>query len=363
VRLPRIKNVHNPIVLPGNRIVLGLLQYGVAAEIEDDDTGSIERIISLMDGTRDVSGICAGVAETHPNLDPESVREAVADLVAGGFVEDAGAPLPAGFTERDAARYETPRHFYAWIDDTPRSSPFEVQARLANSSVALLGLGGTGTSVAAGLVASGVGSLHCADFDEVEEANLCRQLLYSEHDVGAPKVRRAVDRLRASNSSVTVTGADLRATGADDIAELMTGSDVFVLCADTPQPDIMRWTNEAALRTGTPWYFALYTGPMAVTGGFVPGETGCWECMNRDHLAQPHVRDGRHLFAEPRKHAVVAASANVTGHLCALEVTYHLAGLPTQVQGRILHWNFARWDHQYFIDVHRHPDCPACGTP
>ena len=363
MRLPRIKNVHNPIVLPGNRIVLGRLQYGVAAEIEDDDTGSIERIISLMDGTRDVSGICAGVAETHPNLDPESVREAVADLVAGGFVEDAGAPLPAGLTERDAARYETPRHFYAWIDDTPRSSPFEVQARLANSSVALLGLGGTGTSVAAGLVASGVGSLHCADFDEVEEANLCRQLLYSEHDVGAPKVRRAVDRLRASNSSVTVTGADLRATGADDIAELMTGRDVFVLCADTPQPDIMRWTNEAALRTGTPWYFALYTGPMAVTGGFVPGETGCWECMNRDHLAQPHVRDGRHLFAEPRKHAVVAASANVTGHLCALEVTYHLAGLPTQVQGRILHWNFARWDHQYFIDVHRHPDCPACGTP
>jgi molybdopterin-synthase adenylyltransferase len=363
VLLPRIKNVHSPTVLPGNRIILGLMQYGVAAEIEDDDAGSVERILSLMDGTRDVDGICAGVAETHPNLDPASVREAVADLVAGGFVEDAGAPLPDGFTERDAARYESPRHFFAWVDDSPRSSPFEVQARLKRSSVALLGLGGTGTSVAAGLVASGVGSLHCADFDTVEEANLCRQLLYGEPDVGAPKVERALARLRAANSSVTVTGEELRVAGADDVASLMRGRDVFVLCADTPQPDIMRWTNEAALRTGTPWYFALYTGPMAVTGGFVPGETGCWECMNTDHLEQEFIRDGRQIFSEARAHAVVAASANVTGHLCALEVTYHLGGLAPQVRGRVLHWNFARWDHQYFIDVVRHRDCPACGTP
>ena len=363
MRLPRIKNVHNPTVLPGNRIIMGLMQYGVAAEVQDDDAGSIERILTLMDGTRDLDGICAGVAETHPNLDPESVREAVDEFVAGGFVEDAAAPLPEGFTERDAARYETPRHFYSWIDTTPRSSPFEIQARLKNSSVALLGLGGTGTSVAAGLVASGVGTLHCADFDEVEEANLCRQLLYTEHDIGAPKVKRAVDRLRASNSTVTVTGEDLRVTGPDDIADLMTGRDVFVLCADTPQTVIMRWTNEAALRTNTPWYYALYTGPMAVTGGFVPGSTGCWECMHSEYLELEYARDGRRIFPDARKHAVVAATANVTGHLCALEVIYHLGGLPTQVQGRVLHWNYARWDHQYFIDVPRRPDCPACSTP
>lgn len=361
--LPRIKNVHSPTVLPGNRIILGLMQYGVAAEVEDDDHGSVERILSLMDGTRDVAGICAGVAETHPAIDPDSVRDAVADLIAGGFVEDAGAPLPSGLTEREAARYASPRHFFAWVDDTPRGSPFEVQARLKSSSVALLGLGGTGTSVAAGLVASGIGSLHCADFDVVEEPNLSRQLLYVERDIGAPKVRRAVERLRAANSAVTVTGEELRATCADDIAGLMAGRDVFVLCADTPQPDIMRWTNEAALRTGTPWYFALYTGPMVVTGGFVPGETGCWACLHRDFLAEESVRDGRRIFAEPRAHAVVAASANVTGHLCALEVTYHLGGLTSQVRGRVLHWNLARWDHQYFIDVERYPDCPACGTP
>lgn len=362
MRRPRIKDVHCPIVLPGNRITMGLKQYGVAAEL-DDDTGAIERILTLMDGTRDRDGIRAGVAVTHPGVDPESVDEAVDDLVAAGFAEDAAASLPHGLTEREAARYAAPRQFYAWIDDTPRASPYEVQARLKDASVAVLGLGGTGSAVAQGLVASGVGAVHCVDFDVVEEPNLCRQLLYTEREVGGSKVKHAVERLRAMNSLVEVTGEERRASGAADIAELMAGRDAFVLCADTPQPDIMRWTNAAALRAGVPWFTALYTGPMAVVAGYVPGETGCWACGRRDFDAQEHVRDGRKLLGGRRPQAVVPASANVTGQLCALEVVYHLGGLPTQVRGRILHWNLGRWDHQYFVDVRRYEDCPSCGTP
>ena len=359
---PRIKDVHCPIALPGNRITVGLKQYGVAADIEDE-TGAIERILTLMDGTRDRDGIRAGVTETHPHVDPDSVDEAVDDLVAAGFAEDAAAPLPPNLTEREAARYAAPRHFYAWIDGTPRESPYEVQSRLKKSRVTLLGLGGTGSAVAQGLVASGVGALHCADFDLVEEPNLSRQLLYAEQDIGGPKVKHAIDRLRTMNSLVDVTGEERRVHGTADVVELMAGRDAFVLCADTPHPDIMRWTNAAALATGTPWFMALYTGPMAVVAGYVPGETGCWACGHRDLEAQEHVRDGRKLLTGRRPQAVVPASANVTGQLCALEVVYHLTGLPTQVRGRMLHWNLGRWDHQYFVDVPRYPDCPACGTP
>ena len=360
---PQIKNVHSPFSLPGNRIIIGLMQYGVAAELLDDDERTIERLLVLMDGTRDVEAICADLATTHPGVSPESVREVIDELTSAGFVEDGGAGLPAGITEREAARYASPRHYYGWIDGTPRSSPYEVQARLKRSSVALLGLGGTGSAVATGLVASGVGSLHCADFDLVEEANLCRQLLYAERDVGASKVKRAVERLRAMNSLVSVTGEELHAGSADDVASLMAGRDVFVLCADEPLPDIMRWTNEAALRTGTPWFMALYTGPMAVVGSYLPGGTGCWECLQRQEDQRDAHTGDRMLFPGIRANAVVAASANVSGQLCALEVIYHLGGLPTQAAGRILHWNFANWEHQYFIDIPRYADCPSCGEP
>jgi hypothetical protein len=47
--------------------------------------------------------------------------------------------------------------------------------------------------------------------------------------------------------------------------------------------------------------------------------------------------------------------------LCALELTYHLGGLPTQVRGRVYRHNLARWDHHYFVDVPWFTDCAACG--
>ncbi|MFG1945772.1 TOMM precursor leader peptide-binding protein [Nonomuraea sp. NPDC048826] len=360
MRMPRVKRVHRPMLLPDNRIMIGLMQYGVAAELQDDEEAGIERLLVLMDGTRTVDRICAEFAETHPGVDGQSVREVIGTLVDGGFVEDAGAPLPDNVSPREAIRYEPARNFFAWIDSVPRSSPYEIQSRFKEARVGLLGIGGTGSAVAAGLVSSGVGALHIADFDRVEESNLTRQLLYSEREIGALKVDSAVARLRAMNSLVDVTGSDIKATGPDDVVALMEGRDVFVLCADEPQPDIMLWTNEAAQRTGTPWFISFYTGPMAVVGSFIPGETGCWCCLKRREDQREHNAHGRSL-TEERPNAVIAASANVSGHLCALEVLYHVAGLPAQTRGRIFHWNYAMWDHSYSIDVPRDPDCPACG--
>ncbi|WP_146228067.1 PqqD family protein, partial [Micromonospora sp. S4605] len=132
---PRVKSVHEPYVLPGNRLIIGLMQYGVAAEIQDDEDGTIARLLTLLDGTRDVAQVCADLAVTHPGLAEESVREVVDQLIEQGFIEDAAAPLPEGFTAGDAARYDRARHFYSWIDTTPRQSPYDPQARIGRARV------------------------------------------------------------------------------------------------------------------------------------------------------------------------------------------------------------------------------------
>jgi bacteriocin biosynthesis cyclodehydratase domain-containing protein len=358
---PRVKSVHAPFTLSNQRIIIGLMHYGVAAEIEDDERGSIAHLLTLLDGTRTMDDICADFAVTHPEVGSDSVRDVIQDLVDQGFIEDAAAPIPDDLTEARAARYESVRHFFDWIDITPRSSPYEAQQRLSRSRVVLLGLGGTGTAVAAGLVASGIGSLHCVDFDAVSEANLTRQLLYTEADVGRPKVKVAVERLRAMNSGAAVTGEECQVGSADDVERLMAGCNAFVLCADEPEHSIQEWTNEAALRTGTAWFMSFYTGPMTVVGSFLPQQTGCYTCMWRRESAREVYADATPLIG-PRPNAVIAASANVSGHLCSLEVLYFLAGLPQQVPGRIFHHNFANWDHHYFVEVSRDPECPACGT-
>ncbi|MFI6290625.1 ThiF family adenylyltransferase [Nonomuraea sp. NPDC050790] len=341
--------------------MIGLVQQGISSEIQDDEDGSIARLLVLMDGTRTVDEICAAFARTHPGADDADVREVVSGLIGNGFVEDAGAPLPANISEREARRYEPAKNYFAWIDPVPRSSPYEIQSRIKDARVCLLGIGGTGSAVAAGLVSSGIGALHVVDFDTVEETNLTRQLLYTEADIGQSKIDTAVERLRQMNSLVDVTSSTAKAGGPDDIAKLMDACDVFVLCADEPHPDIVFWSNEAALRTGTPWFVSFYTGPMAVVGSVIPGETGCWVCLRRQEDQHEFKAHGRPL-TEERPNAVIAASANISGHLCALEVMYHLGGLTQQVRGRILHWNYSLWDHSYYIDIPRYDDCAACGA-
>ncbi|MEV0154192.1 ThiF family adenylyltransferase [Micromonospora sp. NPDC050686] len=357
---PKIKSVHAPFTLPENRIIIGLMQYGVASEIEDDEDGTVARLLTLMDGSRTFDQIYRDLTETHSGLDPESVQQVIEQLIDQGFVEDCAAPLPDELSPRELHRYDSARNFFAWIDTAPRQSPYEPQRRLKNAKVGLLGLGGTGSAVATGLAASGVGRLHCVDFDTVEEGNLTRQLLYTEADVGRSKVATAVERLRALNSNVLVTGEECKVGSTEDVVRLMTGCDVFVLCADRPENLIEEWTNEAALQTRTPWYVSFYTGPMAVVRSFVPYETGCYVCLRRQEGKRDINRDVTWL-TERRPNAVIAASANVSGHLCALDVIYRLTGMPQQARGRAFHHNFANWDHHYYIDVPRDPECPACG--
>jgi molybdopterin/thiamine biosynthesis adenylyltransferase len=299
-----------------------------------------------------------------PDLDPESVYEAIETFIDGGFVEDAGAPPPAGLTAAELARYDRNTNYFSWVDVQPRPSPYEHQRRLKNASVTVLGLGGTGSAVAMSLAAAGVGSLHCVDFDRVEEANLNRQLLYTEDDIGRPKVEAAVARLRRLNSHVNVTGQEVQVQSSDDIAPLAEGRDLLVLCADTPPEQIYLWTNEAALRTNTPWLVSAYAGPMLVVGIYVPFETPCYQCLNHDQAQKRVARDGSEaqaLLAVPVVNAVIAPTANLTGHLGALEAVYFLTGLQPQTRGRVFHQNLMIYDHFYYVEPPFWAECPACG--
>jgi molybdopterin/thiamine biosynthesis adenylyltransferase len=60
----------------------------------------------------------------------------------------------------------------------------EGQARIRDSHIALIGVGGLGCAAAQYLVSSGIGELSLCDFDSVAESNLSRQVIYKNTDVG-----------------------------------------------------------------------------------------------------------------------------------------------------------------------------------
>ena len=92
--------------------------------------------------------------------------------------------------------------------DSPRYSRqipllgVEGQERLSRSTVAVVGLGGLGSTVSLYLAAAGVGRLVLVDGDRVEDGNLNRQILYDEASIGLPKPFIAARRIRLLNSCV-----------------------------------------------------------------------------------------------------------------------------------------------------------------
>jgi molybdopterin/thiamine biosynthesis adenylyltransferase len=361
MRRPKIKDTHNPIRFADGRIRIGGAHFGVAAEISDEH-GVTWGLLGLMDGTRGQDEIVAELVADRPELDTDSVREAVDAIVAAGYVEDAAAEPPAGIDPEDVERYARGMNYYSWIDLEPRSTPWDVQRALKGARVTVLGLGGAGSAVAASLVASGVGHVHCVDADVVERSNLNRQLLYVEDDIGSSKVATAVARLRALNSSVEVTGEEAWIETEDDLVALMRDRDLFMLCADRPDPrSLLLWTSDAAARTRTPWISCFYNGPMVVTGTFVPFEVPCYRCLR--HWAETEGRDADagETLLDTYTNAVTAPTAGLTGNFAAYEAINFLGGLRPQTIGRLYHFNLVAFDHFYFVEPPFWADCPTCG--
>lgn len=80
----------------------------------------------------------------------------------------------------------------------------EGQSKLKNAKVLVVGTGGLGAPLLQYLAAAGIGTLGLVDFDKVEDSNLQRQVLFTQEDIGKPKVEAAAHRLRLQNPYIKV---------------------------------------------------------------------------------------------------------------------------------------------------------------
>ena len=78
------------------------------------------------------------------------------------------------------------------------------QQKIAESKVAIVGIGALGTVAAELLARSGVGELLLIDRDVVEKSNLQRQMLFSEKDIGQSKATSASKKLKEINSEIII---------------------------------------------------------------------------------------------------------------------------------------------------------------
>jgi molybdopterin/thiamine biosynthesis adenylyltransferase/rhodanese-related sulfurtransferase len=106
------------------------------------------------------------------------------------------------------------------------------QARLAASSVLVVGAGGLGCPVLQYLAGAGVGRLLIVDHDTIEESNLHRQPLYGMPDIGKAKAEAAAAVLQRFNPGVEIESMVERLT-PQNASKLVERADAIVDAADS----------------------------------------------------------------------------------------------------------------------------------
>ncbi|WP_237774733.1 ThiF family adenylyltransferase [Actinosynnema sp. ALI-1.44] len=352
-----IKFEHRPVRHGEDWIQIGGAVRGVGSRIHDPG-GWVWALLEALDGTRTVGQVVADLVRRFPTLLATDVQEAVNDLRAGGYLQEVEAPVQDG-------RYERGLVLWRWMDRTPGRSAWDVQLLLAQARVTVVGVGGVGCTAALDLVLSGVGHVHCVDHDVVELSNLNRQILYTERDVGCPKVEVAVRRLREHNSDVQVTGEQSRVDAPTMLRRLATECDVLVMAADTPTA-IHSWTSEVCQETGTAWVHGGYDGPQVTVGFYQPHTGPCHDCGQtarlREVAAGPPLTFWSPGTSRSKAHAANAVTAGVSGNYVAHAVMSLITGVPAIPANGEFGWNLVRLQESQRVALDSPgPDCPTCG--
>ena len=361
---PRLKSVFPPMPAGDRTIAIGGADYGLAAELGDDEAGHLWQLLGLLDGSRTRDQVVSELRRGDPGLPAEDVVVAIDDLAEAGYVEDAAAPVPGVFSAGEVERYRRNVEFFSFFSRHPATG-FDLQERLRSSRVTVLGVGGLGSYVALALGAAGVGSLLLVDDDVVEEHNLNRQVLYTSADVGTSKVLAARDRVAAVNPHIHVEARVARVSGVEDARECFAGRDLVVCAADRPRIRIYEWLNAAAVAEGVAWIRGANDGLTINSFLHVPGETACFECEQRHALATfpwyaARLRFARETLGDRTVNPCTAPVAGLIGNLTALEAVKYLSGATRSViHNRKLTVDLQTLETR-LSEGTRDPHCPVC---
>ncbi len=223
------------------------------------------------------------------------------------------------------------------------------QKKLANSKVAIVGLGGLGTISSLYLTLAGVGSLRLIDQDTIELQNLHRQVLYSADDLHFPKVEVAARNLEKTNSRVKIEPVPEN-LNAQNVEDLISGFDCVVDGLDNMSTRYL--VNRACADLGVSYVFGAAIGIEGNLSIFEPTTTPCLECV------LPAVRDERLLTCETR--GVLGATAGIIGTMQAMETIKLLAGIGCSLKGKFMICDFSDMTFTT-IDIFRRKNCPVCG--
>lgn len=157
----------------------------------------------------------------------------------------------------------------------------EDQEKLAKATIAIVGCGGLGGSMAEEFSRLGLGNLILIDGDHIEESNLNRQLFSTEENIGVKKVEAAKQRLQAVNSTVKLKLV-YDWFNEENAADLFEGADLVCDALDSINRRIS--LERACHRLGLPLVYAGIAGWYGLLGVSMPGDLSVWRKLGAIQL-------------------------------------------------------------------------------
>ena len=225
------------------------------------------------------------------------------------------------------------------------------QKALRDARVLVVGAGGLGAPALQYLAAAGVGTIGVIDDDVVENANLQRQVIHLDRNIGIPKVHSAEEAMTAQNPFVKVRPYHRRLT--DEIAtELFAEYDIILDGSDNFETRYL--VNRTAVETGKPLVAAALTQWEGQISVYDPAQgTPCYACVF------PQAPDPS-LVPSCAEAGVIGPLPGVVGAMMALEAIKHITDAGEGLGGRLLIYD-ALYAQTRTIAVKRRDDCAVCG--
>ncbi len=154
--------------------------------------------------------------------------------------------------------------------------------KIRQGRVAVIGIGGLAAPLLTYLTVSGVGEITLIDHDHISTANLARQFLFTEKDIGKAKAVVAYENLRFLNSGVKLKPI-ISKVKKENFEELTAHSDLVVETVDSTLAKLL--IHDLALKYHKP---LIHGAALAWEGQFLtilPG-TSCLRCFF-PHLGDP----------------------------------------------------------------------------
>ena len=223
------------------------------------------------------------------------------------------------------------------------------QEKLKSARGLVIGAGGLGCPVALYLGAAGVGQLRLVDDDNIELANLQRQIGFEQNQLGESKAESLAGRIRRINPLVSVTALDQRLEG-EELARQVEEASLVVDCSDNFNTRFA--LNRACVAAKVP----------LVSGAAIRGEgqlsvydsrqqsSPCYHCL--------YPEQGNEDLTCSQA-GVIAPLVGMIGSAQAMEAIKVISGVGTPLVGRLLILD--AWEMQWReMKLVRDPSCPVC---